>query len=138
MRLATMTIAAAAASLPASAARAADLTVEITGLRSADGVVRVAVCPEATFTKPQCPHVAVVPAGRGMAVVEGIPPGVYAVQVFHDEDSDGELDRRAFWPTEGLGFSRDAPMRMGPPHFGDAALRINGNGTITVKMRYFG
>ena len=138
MRLATMTIAAAAASLAAGSADAANLTVEFTGLRSAAGVVRVAVCPEATFTKPNCPHVAVVPAGRGAATVEGIPPGIYAVQVFHDEDEDGELDRRAFWPTEGLGFSRDAPMRMGPPRFRDAALQINGNGTIRVKMRYFG
>ena len=138
MRLATMTITAAAASIAAGTAAAADLTVEFAGLRSAAGLVRVAVCPEATFTKPQCPHVAVVPADRGAAVVEGIPPGIYAVQVFHDEDGDGDLDRRAFWPTEGLGFSRDAPMRMGPPRFGDAALRINGNGTIRVTMRYFG
>ena len=138
MRLATMTITAVLASLAGGAAGAADLTVEVAGLRSTAGLVRVAVCPEATFTKPQCPHVAVVPAGRRTATVTGIPPGTYAVQVFHDEDGDGELDRRAFWPIEGLGFSRDAPMRMGPPKFGDAALRINGNGTIRVTMRYFG
>ena len=138
MRLATMTITAALTGLAAGAAGAADLTVEIAGLRSAAGLVRVAVCPEDSFTKPQCPHVAVVPATAGAATVRGIPPGTYAVQVFHDEDADGELDRRAFWPTEGLGFSRDAPMRMGPPNFADAALRINGNGTIRVTMRYFG
>ena len=138
MRLALMTITPVLASLVAASARAADLTVEVSGLRSAAGVVRVAVCPEESFTTPQCPHVGAAPAAAGSVTVSGIPPGVYAVQVFHDEDGDGDLDRRAFWPTEGLGFSRDAPMRMGPPKFGDAALRINGNGTIRITMRYFG
>jgi uncharacterized protein (DUF2141 family) len=71
-------------------------------------------------------------------VVEGVPPGTYAVQAFHDEDGDGTLDRRGFWPSEGLGFSRDAPMRMGPPRFGDAAVRIERDGRITVTMRYYG
>ena len=138
MRPLLMTITTALASVAASLAAAADLRVEVAGLRSGAGLIRVAVCPQASFTKPTCPHTASAPATDGAVVVRDIPPGVYAVQVFHDEDGDGDLDRRAFWPTEGLGFSRDAPMRMGPPRFGDAALRIDGSGTITVTMRYFG
>jgi uncharacterized protein (DUF2141 family) len=117
---------------------AATLTVDVVGLRNEAGLLRVAVCPRAQFTKSDCPHVAEAPASAGRAVVEGVPPGIYAVQAFHDEDGDGDLDRRGWRPSEGLGFSRDAPMRMGPPRFSDAAVQVEGDGRLTVMMRYYG
>jgi uncharacterized protein (DUF2141 family) len=128
---------AAAALGPAHTAGAADLTIRIQGLRSAEGVVRVAVCPRESFTKPSCPHLAAAAAREGQVVLRDVPEGVYAVQAFHDEDGDGDLDRKGLRPLEGLGFSRDAPMRMGPPRFRDAAIRIVGDGTLTVSMRYY-
>lgn len=134
MRLTTFAVALLAGAAPGVAG---DLTVTVDALRSSDGLIRVAVCPEATFTKPGCPHVAAAPAGQGRVTVRGIPDGIYAVQVFHDEDSDGQLDRNGFWPVEGLGFSNDAPMRMGPPRFRDAAVRLRGDGTVRLSMRYF-
>jgi uncharacterized protein (DUF2141 family) len=114
-----------------------DLTVRLEGLRNVEGLLRVAVCPRESFTKPDCPHIGVAAANAGVVIVKGIPDGVYAVQAFHDEDGDGDLDRKGFRPQEGLGFSRDAPMRMGPPRFRDAAVRIVGDGTVTLNMRYY-
>ena len=116
---------------------AADLRVVATGLRSAEGQLLVAVCPEADFTTFECPHVGIAPTSEGAVVIRGVPPGTYAVQAIHDENGNGMLDRRLFRPTEGMAFSRDAPMRRGPPQFGDAALAVTGNGTISVTMRYF-
>ena len=132
-------IALAAAALlgAAGTAGAGDIRVDIAGLRSQAGVVRVAICPESTFTKPECPHSGVAPAGAGSVVIQGVPDGVYAVQAFHDEDSDGDLDRRGFRPDEGLAFSNDARMRRGPPRFRDAAVRVAGDGRLTLQMRYF-
>ena len=138
MRPTIMTIAAALASLMATAGTAADLRVVVSGLRSGAGLIQVAVCPKELFAKRGCPFTATGLAADGAVTVRGIPPGVYAVQAFHDENGNGDLDRRAFWPLEGLGFSRDAPMRRGPPRFGDAAMRIDGNGTVNLTMRYFG
>lgn len=69
--------------------------------------------------------------------MRGIPPGVWAVQVIHGEDGNGTLTRRGFRPDEGVGFSRDAPMFMGPPRFADAALELTRSGRITLSMRYF-
>ncbi|PRY93087.1 uncharacterized protein (DUF2141 family) [Hasllibacter halocynthiae] len=120
----------------AAPALAADVTVEVTDLRSGLGVVRVAVCPESSFTRPDCPYTATAPAGE-VVVVRDVPAGVYAVQAFHDENNDGNLNRRGFRPSEGLGFSRDAPLRMGPPRFSDAAVQINGSGRLTLSMRYY-
>lgn len=119
-------------------AAAWDVTVRIAGLRSTDGVIRVAICPRDSFTRPTCPHVGAAAAREGRVTVRGVPTGAYAVQAFHDEDGDGVLDRSGFWPSEGLGFSRDAPMRMGPPRFRDAVVEVRGSGALTVRMRYYG
>ena len=126
-----------AAGLCGGAAPAADVTVRVLGLRSAEGAVRVAICPEDRFTRTDCPYAAAAPAARPAVTLPGVPDGVYAVQAFHDEDGDGLLDRRGLRPSEGLAFSNDATMRMGPPRFRDAAVRIRGDGMLTLTMRYF-
>jgi uncharacterized protein (DUF2141 family) len=72
-------------------------------------------------------------------VVLNIEPGVYAVQAFHDENDNLDLDRNMIgWPKEGMGFSNDAPMRYGPPSFEDAAIEIEAAGASTrLRLRYF-
>lgn len=123
----------------AGAAPAADLMVMVVGLRSAAGSVRVAVCPEASFLTASCPHAAAAPASQSTVRIRDVPPGTYAIQVFHDENGDGKLDRGRFGrPLEGMAFSRDAPMRLGPPRFSDAAFRLgDDNARATLTMRYF-
>lgn len=130
-------MAAVTAALVAGAASAADLRVEVTGLRSARGMLLVAVCTPQTFTRAVCPHVATAPASDGAAIVRGIAPGIWAVQAIHDEDGNGTLTRRGFLPDEGVGFSRDAPMRLGPPRFADAAVELKSSGMVVLTMRYF-
>ena len=123
------------ATLPAAAA---DLTVRIGNLRSAEGQLLVAVCDEARFTEPGCPYTATAPASGGTVTIRDVPPGIYAVQAIHDENGNGTLDRRLmFLPLEGIGFSRNAPMRRGPPSFADAALEIRGDGVVSFDMAYF-
>ena len=112
-----------------SIAGAAEVQVRVLGVASDAGTVRVAVCPRAYFLKPTCPYVAHAPARRGAVVVSvpGVPPGVYAVQAHHDANGNGRIDRNFFGiPVEGIGFSRAAPMRFGPPRFADAAVSIGG------------
>lgn len=128
---------AVAGAVLAGTAQAADLRVEVTGLRSQQGTLLVAVCTPETFARRGCPHVATAPASKGAAIVRGVPPGLWAVQAIHDEDGNGTLTRRGLLPDEGIAFSRDAAMRMGPPRFADAAVALTGSGTIAVTMRYF-
>lgn len=116
---------------------AGDVWVEVSGLRSAEGVVRVAICPEESFTTRTCPHVGSAPASAPRVRVSGVPDGVYAVQAFHDEDGDGDLARRGLRPTEGLAFSNGARMRRGPPRFSDAAIRVAGDVRVPITMRYY-
>ena len=130
----------AAFALLALPARAATLEVAVLNVRNADGDVRVAVCSADTFLKDNCPYSGIAPARTGEVVVRiaGVPPGVWAVQAFHDEDRNGEVNRNLLGvPTEGIGFSNDAPFRFGPPTFTDAAFQFGpAGGRNRLSLRY--
>jgi uncharacterized protein (DUF2141 family) len=98
----------------------------------------VALCDDVAFLGRGCAHTGRAPAEEGVVTVSEVPPGTYAVQAFHDENGNGDLDRSGPWPVEGMGFSRDAPMRFGPPRFADAAVEVREpGGTVRLTMRYF-
>lgn len=124
----------------ATTAQAGTLSVRITNVRNSRGVMHIDVCPETQFLKDDCPYAASVPAVAGVTVVtiEHLPPGRYAVQAFHDENRNGKVDRAIFGvPKEGIGFSNDAPIHLGPPKWKDAVFAFTGPlQTIALRMRY--
>ena len=118
---------------------AATLEITVGNVRNAAGDIRVAVCSTGAFLKEQCEFNGTVAAKRGETVVRlEVPPGVWAVQAYHDEDRNGEVTRNALGlPTEGLGFSNDAPFRFGPPTYRDAAFQLPAaGGRIRLNLRY--
>jgi uncharacterized protein (DUF2141 family) len=67
-----------------------------------------------------------------------VPPGTYAVALFHAEKGETKL-RTGFFgqPEQGYGFSRDATGSMGPPSFSAAAYSYAGGATSwPVKIIY--
>jgi uncharacterized protein (DUF2141 family) len=127
---------------PSAGGLAAELRVTLEEVATGHGHVMVAVCTPDTFLGAGCPYTGRAPAVSGVAevIVRGIEPGIYAVQAFHDENSNFDLDRTLLgWPKEGMGFSNDAPMRFGPPRFEDAAIDVGvDGGTTRFRLRYFG
>ena len=127
--------------LLAAPAKAATVTVTVTGVRNANGNILVAVCPRANFLQPDCPWHGLAPAhpGNTSVTIDHVPPGTYAAQAFHDEDSNGKLERSFLGlPNEGMGFSNDAPMHFGPPSFGRASFNVNGNSlAIHFRLKYY-
>lgn len=122
----------------AGAAEAADLRIEVSGLRNAEGTVYAAVCTEDQFLQPACTWFGSAPASSGVVTVADVPPGTYAVQVIHDENDNRTLGRPGLLPTEGVGFSRDAPVRFGPPRWDDSRFDLTEAGaTVPLTMRYF-
>lgn len=124
----------------AGAANAATLEVTVTGIRNAQGDIRLAVCSRDTFLKPTCEHVAHIPAKPGQVTLRlDVPPGTWAAQAFHDENSNGKIDTNILGiPTEGIGFSNDVRFRFGPPAFDDAEFQLAPTGgRITFSLRYF-
>ena len=62
---------------------------------------------------------------QAVAEFKDVPSGSFAISVFHDEDSDRELDTGVFGiPSEDYGFSRGARGSFGPPSFDDARLDL--------------
>ncbi|MEM0908637.1 MAG: DUF2141 domain-containing protein [Pseudomonadota bacterium] len=128
------------APMPASIGLAAELVVTITEVRSADGLVSVALCPEADFLTPLCPFNATAPAAEGEleVVFEDIPPGEYGVQGYHDANANGEMDRNMVgWPLEGFAFANDPTILLRAPKF-EAASIVVGEEDLrtTMTMRY--
>jgi len=117
------------------------LTVDVGNVRAATGVVHVDVCPEAKFLKEDCPWSGEARArlGTTRVTIANLPPGHYAAQAYLDENSNRRVDRGLFGiPKEGIGFSNDARIRLGPPKFAEAAFAFNGSAhTIAFQLRYF-
>ena len=134
-------LAAAAMLLTAAAPVGTSVTVQIGNIRNASGNVHVDLCAQGQFLTDNCAYGATVRAvaGTTMLVVQGVPPGRYAAQAFHDENRNGKVDRVLFGiPKEGVGFSNDVKIRFSAPKFEDAAFAVGSvPGTIRFSLRYF-
>jgi uncharacterized protein (DUF2141 family) len=127
--------------LLAGNAAPATLDVEVAGLRSHNGVIRLCLTRDASHF-PACdrdPHAQTLTAPAGNPLhLAGLPSGDYAIALFHDENGNGKLDRRLGIPSEGVGFSRNPRLMFGPPRFDAAAFPLpSGESEQTVKLRYF-
>ncbi len=126
-----------------SAATKASLVVEVHGLRNEAGRVAVALFDEAEAFPDQerslRGSLSPIRKGRATVVFEGLKPGVYAVAVLHDENKNDRMDFNFLgMPREGYGFSRDAPVLLGPPSFDSAAFRLRARRSIVrIEARYF-
>ena len=137
-------ITAALAAMVAIPVLAADLSIEVRGVRSADGRVYVAVHgPESKDTFPSGDDTVSglrEPARIGTLrfLVSDLPAGRYAVNAFHDENDNGELDTNLVGiPSEGYGFANDPSTTFGPPDFEDAAVTVGeASGVVVLTMSY--
>ncbi|MBY0519545.1 MAG: DUF2141 domain-containing protein [Sphingomonas sp.] len=137
--LAVASCATTAARPAASSYGSITLRVEVTNVRGNSGRVHVDLCRKDEFLK-DCPISADAKAVAGTTVVTvpNLTPGDYGAQIFYDANGNGRVDRGLFGiPKEGVGFSRDAPIRLSQPRWQDAVFTLTGDKTITVRLRYF-
>lgn len=137
------TPAAAAAEDCAGRDSATRLSIQISQLASGQGQVVVTVYPSdpRRFLAPRGKLLrlrikADAPVTRACFNLPGAD--VYAVAVYHDANDNDDFDRnRLGMPTEGFGFSNDAPTKFGVPSFD--AVRFSakaGDNAMRIKMRY--
>lgn len=130
---------AAALAVPALAASATlasgpgtPVTVIATGLKSAGGqLVLLAYDDEERWLTEEVHTGSIlaledsVPPDRAVRMEIRLPPGEYALLLFHDLDNDGQLRRNLLGiPREPLGLSGTASARFGPPVYGDALVTV--------------
>ncbi len=127
---------------PAGQAFAAELNVTVSGLRSGQGSVHVAVYDAADrFPKDGESLADAVVAAVGEVTVKfkDLAAGKYALAVYHDENGNNEFDQGIFGvPLEGYGFSNNASVFFGPPDFAAAAVTLaEPAANIKIRMRYW-
>lgn len=116
--------------------------VDVVGLRSHKGLIQACLTADpVTFPDcekdPQALHQTVPAASNDVIAFQHVLPGRYAVALFHDENANGRMDKMLMMPREGFGFSRDAPIRFGPPRFSAAAFTLGETQlTTSIRMRY--
>lgn len=68
---------------------------------------------------------------------KNVPKGTYAISIFHDENSNGKIDRSFIGiPREGYGVSNNNLPLISPPKFEDAKFQMNTDKNIKIEMRY--
>jgi uncharacterized protein (DUF2141 family) len=122
---------------------ATTLTVQVSGMNSARGEMAITVygsdskkflAPKGKLlrVRPQ----AVAPTTQACFNLPG--PGTYAVAVYHDANANEDFDRSVIgMPTEGFGFSNDAPTKFGLPAFEAVRFSVKAGSNLTrIKLRY--
>ena len=95
----------------ASDKEGSSLTVSVNKLRNSNGNVLFALYntedafPDEHYKKYYKILRGKIENGSSLVIFENLPPGKYAVNILHDENKDGKIQRRFILPLEGIGFS---------------------------------
>jgi len=119
------------------------LTVEVEELRNTKGVVQFALynkdgtIPDGHYKKYFKIGKSIIVNGKATFTFSGLPAGTYAVNILHDENENGKIDKGLILPKEGIGFSNYQSIGMrNKPNFQKASFELNGDMKINVKVVY--
>ncbi|MCK5538166.1 MAG: DUF2141 domain-containing protein [Bacteroidales bacterium] len=119
------------------------LSVKIVGFRNSEGHVQCALynkdgsLPDEDFEKYYKMQIGEINNEVSIVSFEGLPKGTYAINILHDENKNGKVDKGFILPIEGLGFSNYTALGLANrPSFGRASFEINSDKEITVQVIY--
>ena len=138
--------AAPASARPACAGPESDTWINVTvdNVRNANGLMAVTLYadkPDKFLVRHGSLYVGRVPAtAPETQMCLFVPsPGIYALAVYHDEDSSGTINRGGFigLPTEGFGFSNNPRTFASLPSFSGVRLHIaKTNLSTRIHLKY--
>ena len=119
------------------------LTIEVKNLRNAKGIVQFALynkdgsIPDEDYENYYKILKGEIINGSSTITFKNIPSGKYAVNILHDENKNGKIDKGFILPIEGIGFSNFQSIGLtNRPNFSKASFELKGNKTINVKVIY--
>lgn len=126
--------------LPASSA---EITALVSGLKNDQGqvVLHLYNQPEPFPTQPDRSFQttkAKIQRGQAKVSFKSIPPGLYAIAAYHDENHNNKLDTSFIGiPNEGMGASNEAKGHFGPPKFKDAQFTVESEDQqLSIQIKY--
>jgi uncharacterized protein (DUF2141 family) len=124
-------------------AKTLSLTIEVKNLRSEKGVVQFALynkdgsIPDEDYENYYKIVKGEIVNGSSTITFKNIPSGKYAVNILHDENKNGKIDKGFILPIEGIGFSNFRSIGLtNRPNFSKASFELKENKTINVKVIY--
>lgn len=118
------------------------VSVKINELKSDKGICNVCLFsksdgfPDVSKNAVSCTKVK-IKEKTASASFKDLTAGNYAVVVYHDENSNGELDTNFLGiPKEGIGVSNNVMPKMSKPKFEAAKFALNADKNISINIKY--
>ena len=128
----------------ANPAAQGNLTVQVTGLKNDNGVVRIALFNDQQDYENKDPNAPgaykkdKLPIKNGVAVwqLSNLPYGEYAIKLYHDEDNSGKLKKNLVGrPKEGVGFSNNPKLDNHAPSYDQVKFTVGQPSTnMAIKI----
>jgi len=120
-------------------AQTGDIVVKVTGIENDKGLIQIGLYnSEASFPVYEKVYKGVFPKANKSGVsytFTNIPAGTYAVAVYHDENSDKELNKNLFGaPKENYGFSNNKFGTFGPPDFKEVSFKVEAGKKVALSI----
>ncbi|MFH1000916.1 MAG: DUF2141 domain-containing protein [Bacteroidota bacterium] len=119
------------------------LTIEVKNLRNSNGRVQFALynkdgsIPDEEYIHYYKITNGDIANGSSRITFNKLPKGTYAVNILHDEDSDGKIKKGLILPKEGIGFSNFQSIGLGnKPTFSKASFHLEKDLKISVHIIY--
>ena len=110
------------------------IKIEVTGLKSSEGKVLIEVLDKNQQSVADAKGE--ITNNKSVVEFKNLPAGTYAIQYYHDENNNDEMDTGMFGiPLEGYGFSNDARGFMGPPDFEDELFNLDRDLTLVLTTK---
>ncbi|SRR5690554_5094531 len=130
-------------SLSESLTETYSLTVKVDQLQNSKGVVQFALynkdgsIPDEEYKNYYRLEKAKIVNGKSEITFKYLPKGKYAVNILHDENNNGKIDKGLLLPKEGVGFSNYQSIGLtNRPNFKKASFELIADKTIYVKVIY--
>ncbi len=117
------------------------LTIEITNIKYPKGTLRLGVFRAgntfgSTYTKPDFGQMVAVTGREIERTVMNLPPGRYALALYHDMNDNWKLDKNFVgYPKEPYGFSNNYRPIFSGPKFEDCVFEVKESGSSHLKIK---
>lgn len=114
------------------------LRINITGIKKVSGKIGLCLITDKTEFLSDCSYYREFKVeGKTLSIeLKDIKVDTYAVTIYHDANSNGELDTNFIGlPKERYGFSNNPSTRFGPPGFSKCLFRIDKDTQIEMRLR---
>ena len=119
------------------------LTVKVEKLQNSKGVVQFALynkdgsIPDEQYKNYYKIQTTNIESGKADITFKNLPKGKYAINILHDENKNGKIDKGLILPKEGIGFSNYQSIGLtNRPNFKKASFDLFQDKEIKVKVIY--